>query len=138
MPAGAVRTRTRRPIYIRNALHVLRVPEIRRILRAEQEHQYVLGLDATLRLVVVHLVCVGTSDYAQGHARDVFRELIRHNCHRFVLVHNHPYGGVMPSESDRSVTAWLRQCGEWLEIPLQAHVVVAEGKQPREVGMPKP
>ncbi|HNB04350.1 MAG TPA: JAB domain-containing protein [Thauera aminoaromatica] len=126
-----------RPVYIRCALHVLRVPEIRQLLHAEQEHQYVLGLDVNLRLIVVHLVCVGSVDQAQGHARDIFRELIRHNCHSFVLVHNHPYGDVVSSKGDRAVTAWLRQCGEWLGIPLQAHVVVANGKQPREVGMPR-
>jgi len=126
----------RRSIYVRKAADVLRVREIRAIVRAEQEHTYVLGLDAALRVVVVHLAALGTSTIASPHARDVFRELIRKNCHRFVFVHNHPAGGG-PSDSDRDVTAWLRQAGEWLGIPLQAHVVVSAYQEPVEARLPR-
>lgn len=108
---------------IRCADDVLRIPQISAIRSAEQEHQYVLGLNRMLRLVIVHLVAVGTVDQVQCHARDIFRELIRHNCTSFVLVHNHP-GGDPPSQGDEEMTEWVRNAGEWLGIPLIAHVLV--------------
>ena len=98
-----------------------------------------LGLDSDMRVLVVHLVAVGTANIAYPHARDVFRELIRHNCSQFVFVHNHPGGGAIPSGGDREVTAWLRHAGEWLGIPLVAHVLVPGGRRlPVDVGPPPP
>jgi len=122
---------------VKRATHVLRVPQVRALREAEQEHCYVLGLDAGHHVTVVHLVSVGTVDIAYPHARDVFRELIRHNCVKFVFVHNHPGGHTGPSDGDRDVTAWLRHAGEWLGIPLVAHVLVPGRRGcPVDVGPP--
>lgn len=129
----------RRGPRVDRATRVLRVPAIRALREAEQEHAYVLGLDSELRVLVVHLVAVGTVDVVYPHARDVFRELIRHNCVKFIYVHNHPGGGAVPSVGDQMVTQWLRQAGRWLGIPLLAHVLVPAGrKQPVDVDEPEP
>jgi len=106
---------------------VLRVPQVRALRRAEQEHGIVIGLDCTLRVLCVHTAVVGTADFAHAQCRDVFRELIRHNCVKFAYVHNHPGGCRRPSKVDREVTRWLRRAGRWLGIPLLAHVIVPGG-----------
>lgn len=130
-------TRVARGPKVDRAAHVLRVPQVRALREAEQEHCYVLGLDSDMRVLVVHLVAVGTANIAYPHARDVFRELIRHNCAQFIFIHNHPGGGARPSGGDHEVTAWLRHAGEWLGIPLVAHVLVPGGRRPPvDVGPP--
>lgn len=118
---------------VRQGADVLKLPEIRALRLAEQEHNYAIGLRSDMRVAVVHLAAVGTVDSVQSHARDVFRELIRHNCAKFVFVHNHPHGGAVPSRSDREVTKWLRHAGEWLGIPLQAHVLVVGHSRRRPI-----
>ena len=126
----------KRRILIRKATQVLRLPQIRALRKADQEHNYVIGLDSSLAVLCIHLAAVGTVDLCHSHARDVFRELIRHNCSQFIFVHNHPGGGP-PSAGDQDVTDWLRKAGNWLGIPLVAHVLVpGESEDPRDVGEP--
>ncbi len=109
---------------------------MRALRDAEQEHNYAIGLDGGGRVLVVHLAALGTVDIVQSHARDVFRELIRHNCARFLFVHNHPGGPRRASKGDRLVTAWLRSAGEWLGIPLDAHLLIAGDGDPIAVNAP--
>ena len=44
-----------------------------------------------------------------------------------VLVHNHPSGNPKPSASDRELTANLCRAGEYLDLPVLDHVIVAGG-----------
>lgn len=107
---------------------------MRALRRAEQEHNYAIGLDSGGRVIVVHLVAIGTVDKVQAHPRDIFRELIRVNAARFIYVHNHPTGPRRSSESDRQVTSSLMESGEWLGVPLDAHLLVAGDGDPIVVG----
>jgi len=126
-----------RRVKIARAAHVLRLPQIRSLRAAEQEHAYVVGLDSAMVVQCIHLAAVGTVDLVHPTARDVFRELIRHNCVKFIYIHNHPGGERRPSAGDREVTAWLRQAGTWLGIPLVAHVLVP-GTNGEPVDVPTP
>lgn len=45
-----------------------------------------------------------------------------------VLIHNHPSGNPKPSSSDKSLTNNLRQAGNFLDLPVLDHIIVA-GKQ---------
>ena len=127
----------RRPIRILCAAQLFPLPEIRRLRHAEQEHASAIGLDSAGRVLVVHLAAVGTADIVLPHARDIFRELIRANAVRFIYVHNHPGGGRRPSKGDREVTRWLMDAGQWLGIPLDAHLLVAGDGDPVEVKPPR-
>ena len=127
----------RRPVRILCAAHLFRLPEMRRLRHAEQEHAYAIGLDSTGRVLVVHLAAVGTADIVHPQARDIFRELIRANATRFIYVHNHPGGHRRPSKGDREVTRWLINAGRWLGIPLDAHLLVAGDGDPVEVKPPR-
>lgn len=126
----------RRPIRILCAAHLFHLPEMRQLRHAEQEHAYAIGLDSAGRVLVVHLAAVGTVDVVHPHTRDIFRELIRQNCTRFLYVHNHPGGDRRPSKGDREVTRWLTDAGKWLGIPLDAHLLVAGEGEPVTVRCP--
>jgi len=45
-----------------------------------------------------------------------------------VLIHNHPSGNPKPSSSDKSLTNNLKQAGNFLDLPVLDHIIVA-GKQ---------
>lgn len=98
---------------------------LKHIATAEQEHFYVLGLDAKYRVVVTHCAAIGTVDRVNVAPRDVFRELIRHNCTVFMVAHNHPSGDPQPSSGDLQLTLELQVAGELLGIKLLDHLIIA-------------
>ena len=104
----------------RDAAHLLK-----HIARAEQEHFYVLGLDSIHRVVITQCVAIGTADRVHVTGRDVFRELIRHNCSVFFVAHNHPSGNPTASRGDLELTLGLQLAGELLGIELLDHLILA-------------
>lgn len=97
------------------------------LAEAEQEHYYVLGLDSRHRVLVTHCAAIGTVDRVQVTLRDVFREVVRHNCAAIVCTHNHPSGDPAPSGTDHELTHQLLQAARLLGIPLLDHVVIGRG-----------
>lgn len=100
---------------------------VRHIAVAVQEHFYVLGLDAKHRVVTNHCVAIGTADRVTVATRDIFRELIRHNCLTFIALHNHPSGDPHPSSGDLQLTLELQLVGTLLGVPLLDHLILADG-----------
>ena len=57
----------------------------------------------------------------------VFGRALALRAAAMVLVHNHPSGNPKPSASDRELTANLCRAGEYLDLPVLDHVIVAGG-----------
>ena len=57
----------------------------------------------------------------------VFGRAVALRAAAMVLVHNHPSGNPKPSASDRELTANLCRAGEYLDLPVLDHVIVAGG-----------
>ena len=91
--------------------------------RCEQEEFWVLHLNTKNRLVAAEQVTKGLADRSQVHAREVFREAIRRNVSRLILVHGHPSGDPTPSTQDISCTKSLIQAGKIIGIEVLDHVV---------------
>lgn len=98
---------------------------LKHIAKEEQEHFYVLGLDNKHRVLTQRCVAMGTVNAVTVAARDIFRELIRHNCVAFIAAHNHPSGDPHPSGSDLQLTLELQLAGALLDICLLDHVIIA-------------
>ncbi len=98
---------------------------LRHIAAAEQEHFYVLGLDTKHRVVVTHCAGIGTADYVTVTLRDVFRELIRHNCLAFIAAHNHPSLDPTPSPGDLQLTLDMQLAGKLLGVRHLDHLILA-------------
>lgn len=58
----------------------------------EKEHVVVIALNTRMNVTGWHLVSTGGLSEATCHPREVFRPIIAHCAHSFVLVHNHPSG----------------------------------------------
>lgn len=98
---------------------------LKHIASAEQEHFYVLGLDSKHRVIITHCAAIGTADRVVVALRDVFRELVRHNCIDFIVGHNHPSGDSHPSPGDLQLTLDLQLAGKFLGIPHLDHLILA-------------
>jgi len=92
----------------------------------EQESFHVVLLDSQLQIMGRRkLVSLGTSDACLVHPVDIFREAIRKNAKRIVIVHTHPSGNVHPSEQDQDVIHHLRKAAEILLIELVDFLIIA-------------
>jgi DNA repair protein RadC len=88
------------------------------------EKCWVLSLNRRHRLLALQEISSGTATSAMMHAREVFRNPLRHAACGVIAVHNHPSGDPMPSEADRKVTRQLMEAGNLLGINLVDHVII--------------
>ena len=98
----------------------------------EQEELWVIMLNTRNRVLGMQQVTVGLADRAQWHPREVFREAIKANACRIILVHNHPSGDPMPSPGDVGTTKSTVEAGKIIGIELADHVVLGK-KTPERV-----
>jgi DNA repair protein RadC len=95
---------------------------------ATEERFAVLILDAKMHLVFWHEASIGTVTETIVHPREVFKIAIREMASSIIIAHNHPSGGVEPSDLDLSVTRRLKRAGKIIGIPLLDHVIVTTDK----------
>jgi DNA repair protein RadC len=58
--------------------------------------------------------------------RIVLKEALEHSATAIVLVHNHPSGGLNPSESDKKLTQKFKLAAKSLDIKVLDHIIVTE------------
>ena len=90
----------------------------------EQEQIHALLLDAKNGLIADALLTTGLADRTQIAPREAFRQAIRENCSRILLVHNHPSGDPTPSAQDIAATRQLVEAGKIIGIEILDHVVL--------------
>lgn len=55
----------------------------------------------------------------------IFAAALKSLAAAIILAHNHPSGGIKPSEADIMLTRKLRQGGEFLDIPVLDHLILS-------------
>lgn len=90
----------------------------------EQESFFVVHLNQKHLCIGIHRCTVGLVDLSQVHAREVFREAIRMNASRVILVHNHPSGDPTPSAPDIACTRDLIGAGKIVGIEVLDHIIM--------------
>ena len=90
----------------------------------EQEQMHALLLDAKNGLIADAMLTIGLADRTQIHPREAFREAIRENCSRILLVHGHPSGDPTPSAQDIAATRQLVEAGKIIGIEVLDHIVL--------------
>lgn len=72
-------------------------------------------------------ISVGTLNMSLVHPREVFREAIKRNSNKIILMHNHPSGNIEPSNEDKNVTLRLIKCGDLIGIEVIDHIIIGDG-----------
>ena len=102
------------------------VVHLQDIRNAKKEHFVVLYLNARNQLVHKEIISIGTLNASLVHPREVFKPAIEHLAASIIIAHNHPSGGLEPSEADVMLTGRLADAGELLGISVVDHVVVTK------------
>lgn len=103
---------------------------LRTYLRAElstepREKFVVLFLDRSLQLIALETLAEGTIGHAPVYSREVVRRALELSASGLILVHNHPSGSEVISQSDIFTTAQIERAAATLDIELIDHLVVA-------------
>lgn len=99
-----------------------------RLAHREQEELHVLGLDVRHRVLLEFVAAIGSVSEVHVDPRNVFCRLVRENASAAIVVHNHPSGEALPSDSDVELTSKLAAAGDILGIKLLDHIIVTRSR----------
>lgn len=99
------------------------LPLIRQYSDRKQEHFLGITINGANEVQNVRVISIGLIDRSPAHPREVFAEAVAERASGIIVAHNHPAGGVEPSDADAAVTAQLREAGRILGIELLDHII---------------
>ena len=100
--------------------------EYERLADFEREHFMVIYANAQHHYIACDVLFSGTIDGAAVYPREIVRSVIKHNACAVVLVHNHPSGMVLPSISDKRITARIADALRLIDVRVLDHLIINE------------
>jgi DNA repair protein RadC len=93
---------------------------------ADLQHEEFWALFLNVKNQIIARVQIGEGGTTQTvvDPKKVFRLAIEHNAVNIIACHNHPSGGIQPSNSDISLTRKLREGAKLLDLSLIDHIVI--------------
>lgn len=89
------------------------------------EHFDVIALDSKDQVIGMERAASGDEGEAAVSVRKVIALLLRQGAAQAVLAHNHPDGGLQPSQADRELTSQMQQVMASVGILLKDHIIIA-------------
>jgi DNA repair protein RadC len=99
------------------------LPLIRHYADRKQEHFLAIAINGANEVQSVRVISIGLIDRSSVHPREVFADAVAERASGIIVAHNHPAGGVEPSDADVIVTKQLREAGRIVGIELLDHVI---------------
>ena len=99
------------------------LPLIRHFADRKQEHFLSITINGANEVLNVRVVSIGLVDRSPVHPREVFADALADRASGIIVAHNHPSGGLAPSQADRDITHQLQQAGEIMGIELLDHII---------------
>lgn len=104
------------------------VAQLQELRTAKKEHFVVLYLNSRNQLIHKETISIGTLNANLVHPREVFKPAIDHLAASIIVAHNHPSGGVEPSNGDLEMTKRLREAGKLMGIELIDHLIITKDR----------
>jgi DNA repair protein RadC len=98
-------------------------PLIRQYADRKQEHFLAITINGANEVQAVRVISIGLIDRSPVHPREVFADAVAERASGIIVAHNHPAGGVEPSEADVDITRQLRDAGRIVGIELLDHII---------------
>ncbi len=99
------------------------LPHVRHYADRKQEHFLCASINGANEILNIRVVSIGLIDRSPVHPREVFADALADRAAAIIVAHNHPSGGVAPSQSDINITAQLKAAGGILGIELLDHII---------------
>jgi DNA repair protein RadC len=89
----------------------------------QHEQFWAIFLNVKNQILTRILIGEGGTTQTIVDPKKIFRLALEHNSVNIIVCHNHPSGGVLPSNSDINLTKKLREGSKFLDIQLLDHVI---------------
>lgn len=106
------------------------VEEYLRFYFGQRRDEYVAAifLDNSNHILNTEIVAEGTVNQCAVYPRLIIERALRCSATSMIIAHNHPGGGLTPSEADWLITERLFAVGKMLELPLMDHIIISHQK----------
>lgn len=91
-----------------------------------KEHFWVMGLDNCNKIIYIELATLGIIDRSVVDPTVVYRFALIKGISRIIVCHNHPSGGLTPSDADIKITIALKKSGIILGIEFLDHIILGD------------
>ncbi len=92
------------------------------------EQFWVMLLSSTNKVIKIVKISDGGLNMTMADPKRIFKIALENNALAVVLCHNHPSGNVNPSDSDKTLTRNIINCGKILEIKILDHIIIGIDK----------
>jgi DNA repair protein RadC len=100
------------------------IKAIESFTHSDREFLIGLYLNSRNQVIAYHVISIGTVNSTIVHPREVFKLAIMKNACSVIIAHNHPSGGLDPSDADLKITKRLIAAGKILGIELLDHIII--------------
>ena len=91
----------------------------------KNEAVYLLMLGQKAELIACRKLFDGSITACESNARKIAEIALSYGAHRIILAHNHAEASAEPSDSDVSVTRYLRRVLSGIDLNLEEHIIVS-------------
>ncbi len=99
------------------------LPHVHHYADRKQEHFLCASINGANEILNIRVVSIGLIDRSPVHPREVFADALWDRAAAVIVAHNHPSGGVEPSQGDIQITTQLKASGEVVGIELLDHII---------------
>lgn len=114
-----------------NKAHIISAKDIYNMYRlkyidASNEEVLLILLNNLNQIVKEEVIALGSLNDVGLDIRLIFHKILKNNCHKFIIIHNHPTGEVKPSKSDLFFTSEIKKKSEELSLKLLDHIIIGK------------
>ncbi|MDD2942951.1 MAG: JAB domain-containing protein [bacterium] len=91
-----------------------------------REHFIVIFLNHAKSIIGYSVAGIGTQNSCSVNPAELYQKAVLLGAGSIIIAHNHPSGGLEPSQADIAVTKQIKAAGELLGIPLLDHIIFTE------------
>ena len=96
------------------------------LLDLPHEEFWVLALNASSQVIRREKISSGGLTRTVVDAKIIFKVALDYRAAMLMVMHNHPSGSTVPSQSDKALTENLVIIGQHLDLPLVDHIIFAD------------
>jgi DNA repair protein radc len=90
------------------------------------EEFWVLMLNKSCEVIKRENLSIGGTSGTVVDVKKVLKAAIDAKASAFIAIHNHPSGGLNPSDSDLRLTKRMVEAGKLIDMPMMDHLIVSE------------
>lgn len=96
-----------------------------KLVDLDHEEFWVIYLSVRNKVIARQRIAMGGQTETTVDPRILFRGALEHKAVSFIVLHNHPSGGLRPSDADRKLTKQLSEGGKLLQIKMNDHLIIS-------------